>query len=1200
MIKFMIRCFECVVICLLLQRLGLYGFKSFAEKTDIEFGRGITAIVGPNGSGKSNITDAIRWVLGEQSIRNLRGAKLEDVIFAGSSGRRQSGIAEVSLTFDNSDNLLPLEFNEVTITRRVFRSGDSEYYINKSACRLKDIHELLADTGLGRDSMTVISQNKIDEVLNSRPEERRSIFEEAAGITKYKHRKKDAMRKLDDTAQNLTRVADITAELETQLGPLAESAARTTSYNELYSELVICQSSLLLNRLSKAEKMVEIAKHEQQSLIDDELKLSTAVNVKESEEEGLRADITKADDNLSTLLANINKATTELERLDGQAAVLRERISQAEYSQTRLIEEKASGIEQLSDVNDKIIQATAASEEKQEQITSLRQMLADKTQEYDTLTSLIRSYERQIETEKEKTFDHLQELVTHRNTINATERELIKLNTLTTGFLDEQSDYKAQMSLAQTNHLNITSEIKALAAAISDNDIKLDILEKDKLSLEKTLDSLLLHERQLTNQLNENKSRLKVLNHMQQELEGFGRGIKSVLKSTAAWKNGICGAVTQIVKVDQKYITAIEIALGGALQHIITEDENTAKKAINYLKEGRLGRATFLPLNTIKPSPRRDCELTAANSSGSLGFASELVDCDAKYRRVIEYLLGRTIIANNIDTAYELAKHSSFSVKIVTLDGELINPGGSMTGGTVNRRDASFLSRNKDIESLHAKINGIEHSLLQLKNEVTTNEKTLVDLLKQIQSALEYRQQSEVRRAELIVHNDKIKADINRLALGEETLAAEIQGCQVERIQLEKKLIDTKNAVTRLENRDLAHKQMLEEGRNKLTQLNTQKEELNQELTVQKIKLSALEQKVASIQENHKQLSEYALILNNKQDSLTEEQTKLENQITIARAELDEITTSRTVLINQKAGMEVEYKTGYARKLEIVTSAQKLDKDLKELRRKHADLQNRLHELELLSTKYDYEITRCIDELSDQYSLTKVEALKLYRADDPSQLAKDAKRLQSTIDELGPINPAAVEEYAKLEERRKFLQTQYDDLVDAKDYLSSIIDDIDKTMGSQFKDAFHKINDYFGEIFVKMFGGGMAQVRLTDPDNLLDTGIEVIVQPPGKKLQNLVLLSGGERALTVIALLFAFLTYRPSPFVVVDEIDAPLDEANLRRFSSFLRDYAANTQFIVVTHRKGTMEAADVMHGVTIEEAGISRLVSVKFNEKAG
>lgn len=1196
----MIRCFECVVIFLQLQRLGLYGFKSFADKTDIEFGRGITAIVGPNGSGKSNITDAIRWVLGEQSIRNLRGSKLEDVIFAGSSARRQMGIAEVSLTLDNSDNVLPIDFNEVTITRRVFRSGDSEYYINKSACRLKDIHELLADTGLGRDSLTVISQNKIDEVLNSRPEERRLLFEEAAGITKYKQRKKDAMRKLEDTDQNLTRVADITAELDNQLDPLAESAARTTRYNELYSELVICQSSLLLNKLAKAENMVEIANQEQQALSDNEIKYSTTVSQKESEEEGVRSALAKLDEQLSTLMSDINKSNTELERIDGQAAVLRERINQAEYAKTRISNERTSCNEDLLEVSNKIVQAKALLEEKQQMISNLEASLALKKNEYNNIVSQIQSLEQMLETGKDKTFAHLQELVTHRNTVTATEREVTKLRTLKAGYHTEKSEFESELQTVQASLNEVITENAAVAAAIEDSYALNQELECNRKTIEKELENLLLHEDKLTKLHNEYKSRLKVLNNMQQEFEGFGRGIKSVLKSNASWQPGICGAVTQLINVDKQFITAIEIALGGALQHIITEDENIAKQAINYLKHNHLGRATFLPLNTIKPAARRDQEIIAANAQGSFGFASELVEYEIKYRPVIEYLLSRTVIVENIDIAYELARHSKFSIKIVTLDGDLINPGGSMTGGTTNRRDNSYLSRNKDIESLQAKIADIEHNLNQLHHENNSYQTNLAEIKEKIRIAQEIRQHKEVRQAELSVLNDKLKADIDRLNFSLKTISVEIKDCEHESVQLEQKLLEIKNGIASLENRDLEHKQIIEDCRTKLGEFNTVKEELNQDVTSKKVQLSAFEQNAASIEESIKQFKDYASAIKEKQDGLTQEQNKLENQISAARAELDTIIDLRTQLVQQRKDMEIEYKSGYTKKLELITVAQKVDKDLKEARRKHSELQSRLHEAEMLQAKYGYEITRCLDELRDQYALTREEALKQYRDDDPAHLAKTAKTLATEITELGPINPAAIEEYNKLKERRQFLQTQYDDLVAAKECLSSIINDIDSTMGSQFIEAFQKINEYFGEIFTQMFGGGMAQIRLTEPDNLLNTGIDVIVQPPGKKLQNLVLLSGGERALTVIALLFSFLSYRPSPFVVVDEIDAPLDEANLRRFSSFLKNYSNNTQFIVVTHRKGTMEAADIMHGVTIEEAGISCLVSVKFSEKAG
>lgn len=1188
-----------MVIDLLLQRLGLYGFKSFAEKTDIEFGKGITAIVGPNGSGKSNITDAIRWVLGEQSIRNLRGAKLEDVIFAGSSSRRQSGIAEVSLTFDNSDHLLPIDYNEVTITRRVFRSGDSEYYINKTPCRLKDIHELLADTGLGRDSMTVISQNKIDEVLNSRPEERRLLFEEAAGITKYKQRKKDALRKLDDTNQNLTRVADILAEIKTQLGPLAESAAKTARYNELYANFVVCKASLLLDRLTKSERMIESAQHEKQTLADQELTISTALNLKETEEEGLRSEISKTDEKISSLQAEINKTSTELERLDGQTAVLHERISQAESSQERVREDHDNTAKELASVKEKLIQTTKTYQEKQQEIQILENLLRVEMQKYDEIVRQIRSCERQVEAGKDKTFDYIQELVTERNLLTSLERELVKLNNLKTSFLSEQNEYRIQLKAAEAELAGVSTEAATLAEAIKDNDSRQLKLAADKAVCEKELDKLLCHERQLIDLLNEHRSRLKVLTHMQQELEGFSRGIKSVLKSTATWRSGICGAVTQVIDVAPEYITAIEIALGGALQNIITDDEKTAKQAINYLKENKLGRATFLPINTIRPLPRRDYENIAANSPGVVGFAASLVNCNQKYRKIIDYLLGRTIIALDVDAAYSIAKKSGFLVKIVTLDGEVINPGGSMTGGAVNKRDASFLSRNRDIEQLQAQISAIEQNLQQLRKQTSYIQQKVVLLSGKIKSALDYKQQSEVRQAELAVYRDKINADISRLKLAEQTLTTELTDCDNESAEIQRKITETKEKITGLENRDLTHKQMIEELRVKLTELNKLKEDLSSSLTEQKVKLSALQQNEAAIKDTKKQFTEHAEALTLKLDNLMEEQYKLMNQITVARGELNAIEKSRQQLCDRKTLIETDYKVNYNAKLELVMAVQKLEKELKNLRREHTELKNRLHEFELINTKYSYELTRCLDELREQYNLTREAAEKLYRADDPSQLAKEAKLLETEIAALGSINPGAIDEYRKIEERRRFLETQYDDLVAAKEYLASIISEIDETMGSQFIEAFNKINKYFGDIFVKMFGGGMAQIKLSSPENLLETGIEVIVQPPGKKLQNLVLLSGGERALTVIALLFAFLSYRPSPFVVVDEIDAPLDEANLRRFSTFLRDYSINTQFIVVTHRKGTMEAADVMHGVTMEEAGISRLVSVKFNEKA-
>lgn len=1189
-----------MVISILLRKLELYGFKSFAEKTEIEFGNGVTAIVGPNGSGKSNITDAIRWVLGEQSIRSLRGAKAEDVIFAGSTGRRHMGVAEVSLFFENNDGVLSLDFNEVVITRRVFRSGDSEYYINKSSCRLKDIHDLLAGTGLGRDAMSVISQNKIDEVLNSKPEDRRLLFEEAAGLTKYKQRKKDALRKLDDTEQNLVRVNDITTEIEVQLDPLAESAARTEEYNTLNADLLICQVSILLNRLSKAERMVESAKFQQEALADDEIRTSTALSVREADKERLSADLAKEEEHITAQITQINSISTELERLDGQAGIIQERIKQGMITKDRLHTEQTANQVEVEEVSQRLAKLNSQLAEKKVELVDLRQVVESVIENYKNNNELISHYEKLLETETEQTFENLQDIANYRNTVANIDKEIIKLNLRRTNCEAELRDIDSQLEGTKKSQNALLLECEQLKSSYVSLNTSYQSLISQKQELDNSRSALCNQENHLLSNLNECRSRLKILMTMQQELEGFGRGIKSVLKCNAPWRNGVCGAVTQILEVDNKYVTAIEVALGGALQHIITENESIAKQAINYLKVNNMGRATFLPLNTIKPQRRRDYELSASKAAGALGFASDLVSCAPKFHGVLEYLLGRTIIADNIDAAYEIARCHSFAIKVVTLDGELINPGGSMTGGASGKRDTSFLSRDQDIKNAQIKVNEISDKHNSIIKNISKNEDALSEINAQISLCISRKQEYEVRQAELNVLAEKTKGDIDRIKFAQKTLIAEIQGYDEERVSLEKKAQSSKLAITELESRSFRHNQQIDDWRNILKDLQNSKETLNIKITESKVNISALEQNISAINDNVSQLTKFKLSIENKLHTLQQEQNSTANQILEANEELNKAACLRSSLNDKKTILEGEYKLSYGKKIDTLLAIQNLDKELKELRRKHTDLQGRLHEAELLFTKYNYEVTRCNEDLRDQYTMTLEQARTIYSNEHPTELAQRAKQLENKIASLGPINPAAIEEYARLRERYQFLQKQCEDLMSAKNYLSSIISDIDNTMAKQFNAAFNKINEYFSEIFVQLFGGGKAYLQFNNPENLLETGVEVIVQPPGKKLQNLVLLSGGERALTVIALLFAFLSYRPAPFIVVDEIDAPLDEANLRRFSSFLRDYSQNTQFIVVTHRKGTMEAADVMHGVTLEEAGISRLISVKFADKAG
>ena len=1185
---------------MLLRRLEAYGFKSFADKTEIEFGPGITVVVGPNGSGKSNISDAIRWVLGEQSIRTLRGTKMEDVIFAGSSGRRPLGIAEVSLTFDNSDGTLPLDFNEVIITRRVFRSGDSEYFINKALCRLKDIYELLADTGLGRDAMSVIGQNKVDEILNSKPEERRLLFEESAGITKYKQRKKEALRKLEETTQNLIRVSDITNEIEVQLVPLAESAERTTKYNKLHAESTACQVTLLLNMLEKSEKMVESATLQTSHLTEQEVTISAAISIKDTEKIELTTQLIQVDEQLTTYTHSMNKADTELERIQGKIGVLKERITYGQRSQERTRDEQDRIKKQKNEIEQKMSAVHEVIAGKQTITENLNVLLDDKNLLFQKIVTDIGQAQQQLGDNQEKTFKYLHEIVGERNKVITAERDLSRMQIRQSNFNQEYQDYVKELSHTEAAYNTILAEQQVVKNTLAELHNQNKDLIISKQASEQHQQHILREERQVATGVNELNSRLKILSNMQNEYEGFARGIKSVLKSDAPWHNGICGAVAQILTVPDKYVTAIEIALGGALQHVIAVNAEIAKQAMFFLKTKNMGRATFLPLDTIKPLKPRDGERVASRSPGALGFAADLVSSEPRYRSVIEYLLGRTIIAENIDSALKIAKEQGFSVKIVTLEGELLNPGGSMTGGSTNKRDSSFLSRSNTIATTTLKVEELKSTLMSVQEQAQIVKGQLLDIEQEITIMQQKRQHTEVRQAEIAVHAEKMQLDIKRINVGINTIKTSKADCIQEEKQLTEILANSQIIIAQLENRDSEHQQLLTLCQQKFEELQETKEILQASITDVKIKLTAAQQEITGIIANLQQYEQSKQLIQSQLEHLQVENNELTTQILEASQELVGAKEQHTNLAQEKINLEQHSKAQYVIKLNILSTLQQHEKEMKDLRRKSSELQTRLHEIELLATKYSYEVTNCLEKLTQHFSLTRDEAQHLCRAGSMENLTKLVRELEREIAALGPVNHAALDEYTNLKARYDFLQKQSEDLINAKDYLASIITDIDKTMSVKFTAAFTKINEYFSDIFVRLFGGGSAQLKLVDPDNMLSTGIEIIVQPPGKKLQNLILLSGGERTLTVIALLFAILTYRPAPFIVVDEIDASLDEANVNRLSEFLQDYAKHTQFIVVTHRKGTMEVATIIYGVTMEQSGVSRLISVKLMDKTG
>ncbi|MDU2065161.1 MAG: chromosome segregation protein SMC [Sporomusaceae bacterium] len=1184
----------------MLRKIEAYGFKSFAEKTEIALGPGVTAIVGPNGSGKSNISDAIRWALGEQSLKSLRGAKSEDVIFAGSQGRRALGIAEVSLFFDNSDGLLPLDFNEVVITRRVFRSGDSEYYINKSSCRLKDIHELFADTGIGRDSMMVIGQNKIDEILNAKPEERRLLFEEAAGITKYKQRKREALRKIEETENNLTRLSDITTEIEGQLGPLAASAEKTKAYNALYEQWLSYQVSQFLKRFYSASSIVADAQKDQKELTESETVLSSQMLLAETERDKKTEELAVKEETYRAALKDLQQIELDLNTLKATEELLTERQQQSEREWERLVTEQTTLALRNQENEAKLQEFNTALQSKAAEQQALSQQLMILEHDHEAIKEKTVSLEQEVDKKKEELFDFMQELVQQKNHCRDLDKELL--------FLVQQQAEKTKQLTEEKVLLAKTQE--TVAAEVS----QLQVLETEREQLTNQQKTVFLESQaieteissqedmvtKLQRRMHDGAARQKVLLHLQEDFDGFGRGIKSVLKAKQPWRSAIHGAIAQVIHVPQEYVKAVEVALGVAAQHLITATADTAKAAISYLKENNLGRVTFLPLDTVQKPSRRDYELKAVQEPGVLGFASDVITFDPCYEAAVVQVLGRTLLVTTIDQALAVAKKYKYMLRLVTLEGEILNPGGSLTGGSLGRKENSFIGRQSEIEELTKRL---EQEKINLASQ---QEKLAVLRVKRQQKQTELNQcqvkfqEIEIKQAELKVHAEQSRQNQRRFSLSVQTLTEEIRQDREREKTIEQDLALLQVQVAAMDQTQEVKKAMIQQLQLSNKEYQEKVTQQQESVTTLKVELSALEQNLQSLASN---CAFYETLLAESQEQdkkiIAEQQEIIEKRQEFS-AEMTECKLRSEALRLEKAETEETIKNLYEEKTSDVALLQAKEKDMKELRRRLQDLQNRLHERELLIAKYQAEAIACEEQLLSQFHLSLSEA-KDYYLDIPSEeLQSKIKVFDQKIAELGPIHAGAIEEYEKLKERYEFLQSQYHDLISAKNYLVSIVQEMDQTMAVQFKAAFEAINGCFHDIFVRLFGGGQAKLVLQSPDNLLETGIEIVVQPPGKKQQYLSLFSGGERSLTVIALLFSFLSHRPAPFCMVDEIDAALDEANVNRFSEFLRDYAQKTQFIVVTHRKGTMEIADVMHGITMEESGVSKLISVKFSEKAG
>ena len=1181
-----------------LKSFATYGFKSFADKTELTFDKGITAVVGPNGSGKSNISDAIRWVLGEQSAKYLRGSKMEDVIFSGSSKRRALGVAEVTLNFDNSDHALDIDFEEVSLTRRLFRSGDSEYSINKKSCRLKDIVDLMADTGLGKGSMSIIGQNKIDEILNSRPEERRTIFEEAAGIAKYRLRKKEAVRRLDDTAMNLTRINDIKTEVDNQVGPLSLAAEKTAQYNALSKELRQCR---LTGFMRKIDSIEEVRKQldEKKAALEAEFSAHSAVlSTKEAEYTKLQLELDKLSESYNQLQEEIKNKELALEKLRGKQGALDERIASSQRQSERL-EQRNEALSQRADELERDMQKLAAEFDELDKVRAAAELnVRNLTSEKEAKEQALEEAKAQTANMQSDFFAGMQELLNLRNELRALEQEQEARVRRREALKHSIEETEAVVSGLEEEYRNVLE-----AQSRNNNEGQLlskeaNALQAEQAELEAKLKAVLNGQQQCQRRLTAAETREQSLQKMQAAYEGFGYGIKTVLKAEEYWRENIIGVAAELLQVEDRYVTALETALGEGAQNIVTLDAQTAKTAINYLKANNAGRATFLPLDTVKPRSLSVEEERLANLPGVCGYAVDLVQYDKQAENAIRFLLGRVLIAENIDAALAAAKAGKFRIRVVTLEGDVVNAGGSMTGGSRKQREG-YLSRAKEIQQAGAVVDGLRKEMLNWQEQLEEIEAEQKELQGKLQAVTEKLQQRRLKANELTLQNQRLSQEKARenekLALYYDDRTAVVNEYMANR----DKVKTLRASVQELETKDSEAKTMLENLNKQIAKQGSELTAVDNQLQDAKIKLETSAAKTDLMSQRMKDLDGDTLLLRNEIKANIEEQGRLTQVVADCEAEKIRIAEESTSLMEALQKV-VGGKDRFSEERFAINAQQQMaEQQINEARKIVNTSENKLRQIELEMTRQNSDYEHALEQLGSEYNMD------VAAARNEELLEMDAKALQRLeskltvkISGLGPINPAAIEEYQAVKERSEFLAKQYSDLCEAKENLEAVISEINSGMTRRFKEAFNQINVYFADCYVKLFGGGTALLKLSNPEDVLNSGIDIEVQPPGKRLQSLYLMSGGERALTVIALLFALLSYQPSPFCILDEIDAALDDANIMRFSNFLRDYATNTQFIIITHRKGTMECADIMYGVTMEESGVSKLLSVKISEK--
>ncbi len=1182
-----------------LKSVEMIGFKSFADKIYLDFNPGITAIVGPNGSGKSNISDAIRWVMGEQSIKTLRGSRMEDVIFAGSEKRKPQGFAEVSLTLDNSERIISLDFDEITVTRRVYRSGEGEYFINKAPCRLKDIHELFMDTGLGREGYSIIGQGKIDEILSNKSEDRREIFEEAAGITKYKYRKNEAERKLEKTNDNLLRVRDIMTELEGQLEPLRIQSEKAKKYLGFREELKTAEVNVSVTLIDKLKKEIEKVDGDLKAVLESINTLTNEADDIENVTKEMYEQIAEFEERLEACRENQKANAEETNEKNNQINLLNSDIKHCQENIERImleIQKSERGIEQLDALVNEYVNTIEKLKNDSIEIEN-KKISAEK--EFNEKNSIFESDNENIE--------ELKSIIIEKSSeINTLKSKIANYSILIDNFKSGYEKAKAELDTKKDDFESLSSKNKQLKGKLTELEQTLDIAKKN---VEKTEDEykqisdatryLSSRKNAILAELSQKTSRHGVLEDMENDFEGYNRSVKSVMM---AYKHGniknakIHGPLSALISTEQKYVIAIETALASVSQNIVTDNEQDAKAAIEYLKENKLGRATFMPISTIKA---RIADVSMAQSmKGYIAIAEELVSYDDIYEKIVKNTLGTTVVVDNIDNAIAMAKKCNHRFKIVTLEGDVMQAGGAMSGGS-NKNNSGFLSRASEIELLKTEIAKLEETLKEINVET---EKNAIEFSKLEEKLVEERNTVSSINTKYITlkadfeHSERYFSDFNKereqlideMSTIEERINEinnDIEKSNNEIIMLEKDISNLKAEIDSKQNETESLAENVHEIQELLIKISIDKNAVLKDIEIQQERLDGVRKEQRAIFEEKCE----------KQQAITE----ISDKITETKAKIQECQTKLEEISKNSVETDRELEELADKRRETDLKTKDYQKRVKEINEQLFGLGQQKVKIESLKTKAEADLDGIFEHLWDEYELTYTEAVKL--KGDVEVNIKETKRLISElkgkIKALGNVNVDAIEEYKDVKERFEFLTSQTEDLEKAKAELEKIIDDMLKIMEKQFSEQFSIISRNFNSVFKELFGGGQANLSLANPSDLLGSGIEIEAQPPGKKLQSLTLLSGGERAFTAIALLFAILKVKPTSFCILDEIEAALDDVNVYRYADYLKKYCKKTQFIVVTHRRGTMEAANILYGVTMQEGGISKLLSLNIDE---